>query len=214
MAETIPKLRLTRDASASRSSYRELRVALYDPLMRPLERALFAKLRAHQLRDVRGFGLEVGIGTGLSLRHYREDTEVIGVEPLHEMAMLLAARMPVAPLSHIVRANCERLPFADGSFDFVVGQFVCCSVAEPTCAVREMHRVLKPGGGLRLLEHVRSRVPVIARVQHVLAPAWSGFAFGCRLDGQMRPVLASSPFRHIGVSSMALGLLELISAEA
>lgn len=210
----IPRLRLTSRGEAYARRYRRCRAELYEPLMRPLERTLFAPLRSEQLRGLRGFGLEVGIGTGLSLPHYRDGARVIGVEPMAEMAAELAQKMSSRALRKIVRGHCERLPFHARSFDFVVGQFLCCSVADPAAAIREMHRVLRPGGQLCLLEHVRSNDPWLGRMQDALAPLWSQFAFGCRLNSNIRPALTASPFYDVRIESTALGLLESVTAFA
>jgi ubiquinone/menaquinone biosynthesis C-methylase UbiE len=210
----IPRLRVSRAASHQGSLYRNARAALYDPLMAPLEAAVFGELRARQLQDVRGLGLEVGIGTGLSLRHYPPGARVIGLEPMAEMAAHLIPRSVPQALLAVVRAECENLPFADSSFDFVVGQFVLCSVTKPSLSVSEFHRVLKRGGALRLLEHVRSCHDSFARVQDSLAPAWARFAFGCRLNGQPSEVLLDSAFKSLVIEPRWLGTIESIWAIA
>jgi ubiquinone/menaquinone biosynthesis C-methylase UbiE len=131
-----------------------------------------------------------------------------------EMAAKLTEKVSSFRRLRIVRAACEHLPFHASSFDFVVGQFLCCSVADPTAAIREMHRVLRPRGQLRLLEHVRSTDPRLGRMQDALAPLWSQFAFGCRLNNDLKPALMASPFRELRIEPTALGLLESVTAFA
>jgi len=78
----------------------------------------------------------------------------------------VALRRPVK----FVRADVRSLPFADGSFDYVVGSFLFCSVDDPVPALREVRRVLAFGGEVRLLEHVRPRDERLGKVLDLLAP--------------------------------------------
>jgi ubiquinone/menaquinone biosynthesis C-methylase UbiE len=78
-----------------------------------------------------------------------------------------------------VRAAAEALPFRDGVFDTVVSGLVLCSVTDPARALSEAKRVLRPGGELRALEHVRSTRPWRGRLQDAIQPAWTWFAGGC-----------------------------------
>jgi ubiquinone/menaquinone biosynthesis C-methylase UbiE len=80
----------------------------------------------------------------------------------------------------LVLASVEALPFRDGVFDTVVSALVFCSVADPVRGLAEVRRVLRPGGTLRMLEHVRSTRPWKARWQDRLQPAWTRFTGGCR----------------------------------
>ena len=210
----MPRLRLADSNAVRNARSRAMRSHLYDILMAPLEATAFSRFRTRHLRDLHGFGIEVGIGTGLSLRHYPAGVELVGVEPMAEMAARLIERPPGRPLAGVVRATCELLPFADRSVDFVAGHFVLCSVQDVKAAVREFHRVLKPGGQLKLMEHVRSDHPALARLQDELAPAWAQFAFGCRLNGTVRPVLSTSAFSNVVIDAAWLGLIEAIHATA
>jgi ubiquinone/menaquinone biosynthesis C-methylase UbiE len=156
---------------------------LYDPLMAPIEVLSLRRTRRGLVADAPGLVLEVGAGTGLNLPHYRAASQVIATEP--EPAMLrqarrraAAARVPV----RLVVAAAEALPFADGTFDTVVATCVFCTVADPEQGFRELRRVLKPGGELRLLEHIRAASPAMAGLQDRLTPRWSRIAGGCRLN--------------------------------
>ena len=73
----------------------------------------------------------------------------------------------------------EELPFPDASFDFVIDTLVLCSVEEPAKVLGEIKRVLKPGGELRLYEHVRFKNPIGALSQDIISPAWQWFGAGC-----------------------------------
>ena len=151
----------------------------YDRLLEPLERAGLRERRRRLLAALEGDVLEIGAGTGLGLPHYARAARVVEVEPdpyrRAELERKLArARVPV----EIVAARAEALPFADGSFDSVVSMLVLCSVSDPAQALAELRRVLRPGGRLVLLEHVRGR-GTLGRAQDLLAPLHRLVAGGC-----------------------------------
>jgi ubiquinone/menaquinone biosynthesis C-methylase UbiE len=134
----------------------------YDRNMRPLERWGLARLRARALAEVapslgEGGGrlLEVGAGTGGNFPFYPEGARAACVEPSREM-LLRALHKPERPAgSLLVRSFAEALPFADASFDAGVATLVFCSVGSPARALRELRRVVREGGRVVLLEHVR-----------------------------------------------------------
>lgn len=131
------------------------------------------------VEKVSGRALEIGIGTAQNARFYPPAASVVGVDP--EFAMLARARRRVADCGTnvpLVAAAGEALPFADGSFDEVVVTLAFCSVSDPAQTLREVRRVLKPGGRLRFLEHVRSETPGWVRVQDALTPLWRRVAGG------------------------------------
>jgi ubiquinone/menaquinone biosynthesis C-methylase UbiE len=141
--------------------------AMYDPMSRANEKAGLRDLRHGLLADVSGSVLEIGGGTGANLLHYDGKVESLVVtEP--EPAMLRRLQRKAreqAPLAKILRAPAEDLPFEDGSFDTVVSTLVLCGVDDQARALRESRRVLRPGGRLLFLEHVRSDDPSLARFQ-------------------------------------------------
>ena len=157
---------------------------LYDPFTWLGERA---GLRAHRkalLSRARGRTLEIGSGTGLNLPHYPDDLDdLILAEPDAAMRSRLEKRLSRSGRgTRLVDAPAERLPFPDGSVDTVVSTLVLCTVDAPDAALREIARVLRPGGQLLFLEHVRSESPTLARWQDRLAGPWRRFAQGCRCN--------------------------------
>lgn len=139
----------------------------YDRLMAGGERAGLAEIRAALLAGASGDVLEVGAGTGLNLTHYAHEVNTLTVtEPDASMLRRLehvAGR--TAQSTTILRAPAEDLPFEDATFDTVVSTLVLCGVDDQPRSVREIRRVLKPGGRLLLVEHVRSNNPAAARRQ-------------------------------------------------
>jgi SAM-dependent methyltransferase len=157
---------------------------LYDPCLWVCERAGLGALRRDLLGRARGRTVELGAGTGLNLRHYPDDLdELILTEPDPAMRARLARRRRRGrPRARVLDASAERLPFADETVDTVVSTLVLCTVEAPDLALREIGRVLRPGGRLLFLEHVRSESARLAYWQDRLAGAWRRFAEGCHCN--------------------------------
>jgi ubiquinone/menaquinone biosynthesis C-methylase UbiE len=151
-----------------------LSAVLYDWFLALGERRGMAAHRRALLADVSGRVLEVGAGTGLNLPFYDPDAEVVLTEP--DAAMRARAERRGAT---VVDARAEALPFDDGAFDAVVCTLVLCTVEDPGAAVAELRRVLRPGGRLLFIEHVRAPD---ARRQDRWARPWRLFAQGCRCN--------------------------------
>ena len=141
--------------------------ATYDRMSRRSEDAGVRVLRQGLLADATGSVLEIGAGTGLNFAHYDGNVaSLVVTEP--EPAMLRRLQRKAheqAPLAKVLRAPAEDLPFEDGTFDTVVSTLVLCGVDDQERALREARRVLRPGGRLLFMEHVRSDDPAFARFQ-------------------------------------------------
>jgi ubiquinone/menaquinone biosynthesis C-methylase UbiE len=159
--------------------------ALYDLMMRRPERGGLADMRAGLIAEASGRTLELGAGTGLNLAHYTDSvTDLVLTEPDPHMASRLrkrlAAESPAPRRVEVVETGAERLPFEDASFDSVVSTLVLCTVDSPAAVVAEIGRVLKPGGRLLCLEHVRdAEGGRIAAWQDRLERPWGWVAGGC-----------------------------------
>jgi len=128
----------------------------YDGAMKPLERWFLARLRATTLGEIPAGAriLEIGAGTGLNFPHYPKDTR--GVASELSGAMIEIAQGKEKPRGvYLVRSSAEYLPFPDELFDAAVATLVFCSVESPSRAFAELRRVVRPGGIVSLLEHVR-----------------------------------------------------------
>jgi ubiquinone/menaquinone biosynthesis C-methylase UbiE len=128
--------------------------------------------------------LELGAGTGLNLAHYPpEARELILVEPEPAMRRRLERRLRRSDRQAvIVDASAQQLPLADRSVDTVVSTLVLCTVDQPDQALAEIARVLRPGGQLLFIEHVRAESPALAWWQDRLVEPWRRFAAGCRCN--------------------------------
>ncbi len=157
-----------------------MKALAYDAVMTPLGWLGLNAARRKLVRGLSGHVLEVGTGTGLALPGYPDAvTEVTAID-VDEAALARARRR--RPDARLLCASVESLPFPAASFDAVVSSLVFCSVEAPARALAEIFRVLRPGGALRMLEHVRAPSPALATMQDLLTPAWKRVSGGCRLD--------------------------------
>jgi ubiquinone/menaquinone biosynthesis C-methylase UbiE len=154
---------------------------IYDPVIAPLDWVGVRRWREWAVSAAQGRVLEVGIGTGLNLPHYRNAQAVAAIDPDGESLQRARARRNGTVIG-LSQARAEALPFADESFDAVVGTLTFCSIGEPARALDEVRRVLKAGGALRLVEHVRVHNRWIAGIQDVITPVWRQIAGNCRLN--------------------------------
>ena len=130
----------------------------YDRQIARVEKAGLGALRQELLARASGEVLEIGAGTGANLRFYGHAVASLTVtEPEPPMLRRLQRAVRAeAPFATVLRAPAEDLPFDDSSFDVAVSTLVLCGVEDKPRALRELRRVLKPGGRLLFLEHVRS----------------------------------------------------------
>ncbi|MDA0165705.1 class I SAM-dependent methyltransferase [Solirubrobacter ginsenosidimutans] len=175
---------------------------IYDPSLALGERRGMAARRRELLASAHGRVLELGAGTGLNLAHYSTGVgELVLSEPEPAMRARLARRVARAGgAASVVAASAEELPFAEGTFDTVVSTLVLCSVRDPLAALREVRRVLAPGGRLLMIEHVRAAAPRPARRQDRMAGAWAAFAQGCRCNQSTLELVEAAGLRMERVS--------------
>ena len=159
------------------------------------ERAGLAERRRFLLAGVSGTVVEIGAGTGLNFRHYPSGIEVIATEPDPHMLRKAqkAARTSTATVQ-VRQATAESLPFPDAWVDAVVSTLVLCSVPNQTTTLAEIRRVLRPGGQLLLLEHVRSQDPAVARKQDRRESLHMRFAGGCHPNRDTLRALTDAGF--------------------
>jgi ubiquinone/menaquinone biosynthesis C-methylase UbiE len=156
---------------------------VYDTFLALGERRGMGSHRRELLSGVRGRVLELGAGTGLNLPYYPADVELVVAEPDPGMRAKLERRVARSRRSATVaEAPAEALPFPDGSFDTVVSTMVLCTVGDVRASVREVRRVLAPGGRLAFIEHVRASSSRLAAWQDRLAAPWRVVGRGCRCN--------------------------------
>ncbi|MGY1641927.1 class I SAM-dependent methyltransferase [Geodermatophilus sp. SYSU D00703] len=171
---------------------------LYTRLAAAMERSGAGEYRQRLLADLSGRVVEVGAGTGANFAHVPASvTEVVAVEPeayLRARAEEAARHAPV-PVT-VVDGVADRIPAADGTFDAAVVSLVLCSVPDQGRALREVRRVLRPGGRLHFWEHVRADGGALARVQRVLdRTVWPALGGGCHASRETLAAVESAGFR-------------------
>jgi SAM-dependent methyltransferase len=191
------------------------------PVRHPLFARVFDRFSQGMERDVgpyrdrlldgaAGRVVEIGAGNGMNFRHYPATVaEVTAVEPepyLRGRATAAAASAPV-PVA-VVDATAAPLPFEDGAFDVAVACLVLCTVPDPASALAELRRVLKPGGELRFLEHVRAPGGRKARVQRLLdrSTVWPRIAGGCHCSRDTVGAIRAAGFAVEAVEQVDIGL--------
>lgn len=184
---------------------------------RPSVRREVDPWRRETAGETSGIVLEVGAGGGQNFPFY--DPARVGrveaVEP--DEAMLARARRSIehsrVPLQ-LSRARAEDLPFPDASFDSAVATLVFCSVDDPVRGLREIWRVLKPGGQLLLLEHVRAKGAIVATLQKILVPVTTRCLGNCHWDRATADLVAAAGFQLTRVEQKVGGLQPVLLIQA
>jgi ubiquinone/menaquinone biosynthesis C-methylase UbiE len=151
------------------------------------------------LAGASGEVLEIGFGSGLNLPCYPSHVRrLTAVEPNAGMNRLAERRVKQTGIAvELQPLSGERLPFADRSFDCVVSTFTLCSIANVEQALREAFRVLRQGGRFLFLEHGLSPNPAVQKWQRRLNWLQMRLGDGCRLDRDMKGLVAAQPFSSI-----------------
>ncbi len=169
--------------------------AAYDRALQATEEAGLGEMRREVLAGAGGRVVEIGAGTGVNLDLYPKGVEDLAlVEPDPHMAKRLRTRLAGSGRTGaLIEAPAERLPFEDSSFDTAVASLVLCTIPDPAAALAEVARVLKPGGRLLFIEHVRSRDPGLARWQDRLETPWRFLGDGCHCNRDTVATIDASP---------------------
>jgi ubiquinone/menaquinone biosynthesis C-methylase UbiE len=170
MSDTTADARTAHETARVRAFF-DRSAASYDGWMRPFDRLLLGGGRARVCRRARGRTLELAVGTGLNLPFYSPDVALTGVDV--SPAMLAVARRRAEALGRdadLCVGDAQALEFPDEGFDTVVATLALCTIPDERRALAEAHRVLRPGGRLLLLEHVRSPVAPVRWAERLLDP--------------------------------------------
>ena len=145
----------------------------------------------------RGRVLEVGIGTGLNMPWYDKTrvTHITGLDPALQLHPLARERIAQSGLEvELVGLSAEQIPRLDASFDTVLVTYTLCTIPDPLAVLREMRRVLAPGGQLLFCEHGRAPDASVRRWQERLQPLWGKVAGGCHLGRDIPALLQAAGF--------------------
>ncbi|MEJ0049432.1 MAG: class I SAM-dependent methyltransferase [Rhodospirillales bacterium] len=180
---------------------------LYDRYVLPrllalvMRQELFVPFRKRIGAAAQGRVLEIGIGSGLNLPFYGPAVrEVTGVDPSPVLLRLAGDRAAGLKLALAVRQGpAETLPFDDGSFNTVVTTWSLCTIGDPVAALREVRRVLAPGGRLLFAEHGLSPDASVARWQNRITPVWKHIAGGCHANRPIDRLIEAAGLRIDGL---------------
>jgi len=161
-----------------------------------MKQSMLSERRAALVPRAKGTVLEVGIGSGLNLPYYSHEVErLYGVDPSPQLLAMARSNARKAQLAvELVCESAERLPFADASFDCAIMTWTLCSIPHAGRALREVHRVLKPGGELFFAEHGLAPDARVAAWQRRLTPLWRPLAGGCHLDRPIDALIRAAGF--------------------
>ena len=181
-----------------------------DPLVARFNAAFFSvmdpyldrHLRAYKgqlFRDVPGEVVEIGAGTGANFRYYTPGTRVIAVEPNVAMHAALRRRARSCGIELEIRpSGAEQIALDDGSAQAVVSTLVLCTVRDPERVLREVQRVLAPGGRYFFLEHVAARDGTVTRIaQRVVRRPWAWVFEGCSCERRLEQVIGRNGFTDV-----------------
>jgi len=179
--------------------------------MRPLERWYLARLRRAALAKlpVGGRLLEIGAGTGLNFPFYPRAVALGVASELSSAMIRLASAKRKAGHVHLVQNSAEQLPFRDASFDAAFATLVFCSVASPREAFTELRRVVRPGGNVTLLEHVRPEGMLLGRLFDALS-ILTVAVFDDHFNRRTAEEARRAGLQTVRVRKYAFGVIQLI----
>jgi ubiquinone/menaquinone biosynthesis C-methylase UbiE len=184
----------------------------YDAEQKMMERVAGGWRRDLWSRVPGGEVLEVGVGTGANMPFYPAEVHVTAIDIAENMLARAEARAAKLGVDvDLGRMDAEHLDFPDGRFDCVVASFVFCSVPDPVAGLKEALRVLKPGGVLLLLEHVRSENPLLGKLMDVLNPVVVRLA-GANINRHTAENVRAAGFAEVVVARRMGAIVRLIEA--
>ena len=161
--------------------------------------------RAMIVPQAEGCVLEIGIGSGNNLPHYDESkvSHLIAIDPLEELWKKRSVDLSQLSFGvEYIRGTAEQIPAGDATFDTVVTTFTLCSVEDIHGTLKEIHRVLKPGGKLLYSEHGKSPDRGTEHWQNLINPLWRQVSGGCNLNRDIPAIMESNGFKADDINTL------------
>ncbi len=184
---------------------------LYDKFILPSLINWACKMDAHMQQREKviplaiGNVLEVGVGSGLNLPIYdgQKVDKLTAIDPSEETWKKKTVDIKKLPFKfEFVKGSAEEMPFEDHVFDTVVVTYSLCTIPNTAKALKEMKRVLKPGGKLLFCEHGIAPDKKVVRIQNAINPVWKGFAGGCNLNKNIPKLISDAGFKIDDLKTM------------
>lgn len=188
----------------------------YDFLDQPFERRRYRPLRPLLFAGMSGRLLDAGIGTGRNCEFYPPEAIVSGIDTSPAMLELARERCPtLAEGNRLYQLDVTKLDFPNGSFDAAVSSFLFCVLPNPlqAPALRELNRVVRPGGVIRLLEYVRPRGTLRRALSYVWQP-WVEWAYGASFDRNTEQHVPGTGLELVESRYVVDDLLKMITLRA
>lgn len=208
--ERIGPVRQSVETARTQKRY-DRQAALFDLIETPLELLAFNRLRERLWSEVQGARvLEVGVGTGKNLPYHPDGARSVAVDL--SPRMLRRAASHARRLGHevdLVLADAQHLPFRDDAFDSAADTFVFCSVPDPVAGLEEVRRVVRDGGRVHLVEHVRAGNPAVGRLMELANPIVVRVT-GANINRDTVSNVAKAGIALDSVESRGFGIVKLI----
>ncbi len=188
---------------------------LYDLMEVPAEFLAFRKLRRRLWGEVDGaVVLEIGVGTGKNMPYHPKGSRTVAVDISPRMLHRAARRARrLERDADLILADAQQLPFPANTFDAASATFVFCSVPDPVAGLGEMRRVVRDGGRLHLLEHVRAPNPVVGWLMNLANPIAVRLS-GANINRDTVSNVAMAGIALDDVESRGFGILKIIRGSA
>jgi SAM-dependent methyltransferase len=170
--------------------------------------AMVVQRKTRLFDGIGGTVVEIGPGAGPNLRYCTGALRWIGIEPnpyLHEVLRGQMQRLGVE--GEVLQGKAEAVPLPDRIADAVIATLVLCSVADPSAVLREVRRLLRPGGTFYFFEHVAAPAGSVLRgIQRMVRPAWKLLTDNCHPDRETEDLIRRAGFGDVGVERFVLSV--------
>ncbi|AKL93989.1 phosphatidylethanolamine N-methyltransferase PmtA [Clostridium aceticum] len=175
---------------------------IYDLLEGPMEKMALGRWRKPIFESLKGKVLEIGVGTGKNIEYYHDDIEVTAID--FSPNMLKKAGEKVQKLGakvELKEMDAQKMDLPDNSFDYVVATCVFCSIPDPIKGFKEVKRVLKPGGKVILIEHVRSEKKVVGLLMDLMNPLTVNL-YGANINRRTEENVKIAGFKNVKITNL------------